>query len=97
MTKAVGVVASMALLAGCFGYNHSAKGWAYVGDTMLMLGGGAAIALDVTSKPAACSGPGCPYESPVGGGLVAGALLVSAGLFGMIFNATRPDLDIKHH
>ena len=83
------MLACIALLGGCFGYNSSAKGWAYAGDVLLMAGGGAAIALDVTNKPEACMGNGCPYVSPIGGGVVAGALLVSAGLFGIIFNATR--------
>jgi hypothetical protein len=35
-------------------------------------------------------GDGCPrYTPPVSGALVAGALLVTAGLFGIILNATR--------
>jgi hypothetical protein len=89
------VVALASCLTGCFGYNPSAKRWAYVGDTVLMVGGGGAIAADVLTKddPAPCM-PGvmCPYESPVSGAMVAGAMLVTAGLVGMIVNATRPNV-----
>ena len=91
---------SLALLAalaigttGCFGYNKSAKRWAYVGDTVLILGGGGAIAGDVLTKddpPPCMPGLMCPYESPVSGAIVAGAFLATAGLVGMILNATRP-------
>jgi hypothetical protein len=77
------------LLAGCFGYNSSAKKWAYAGDTILIVGGGAAVGLGVLDTPEPCMGAGCPYVSPIRGGYVAGALLVGAGLFGIIFNATR--------
>lgn len=80
------------LASGCWGYNSSAKKWAYVGNGVLMLGGGAAIALDLTNPPEACTGPSCPYDSPIRGGLVAGAVLVGAGLFGVLFNATRPEV-----
>ncbi len=91
--KVIAVVATVALLTGCFGYNRSAKRWSYAGDTVLLLAGGAAIAIDVTTKPAACMDTAtlrCPYEAPVGGAMVAGVILAAAGLFGMIFNATRP-------
>ena len=78
------------LLAGCFGYNRSAKGWAYVGDSLLMVGGAAAITADVTTRPGPCEGPGCPtYTPPFGGALVAGAVLAAAGLVGVVINATR--------
>jgi len=87
--RVVSLVLCVALLAGCWGYSSSAKGWSYVGDTILIAGGGAAIAVDLTNKPAACEGTACPYQSPIRGGLVAGALLVGAGLFGIIFTATR--------
>jgi hypothetical protein len=88
MSKAVAL--TCVLLTGCFGYNSSAKKWAYVGDTMLILGGGAAIGLEQSSKAPACMGAGCPtYTSSIGGGLIAGVVLASAGLFGIIFNATR--------
>lgn len=84
-----------ACLGGCFGYNTSAKRWSYVGDTLLVLGGGATIALDVTDKPADCmESPTvhCQYHSSIGGLMVTGVVLVGAGLFGMIFNATRPNV-----
>lgn len=79
---------------GCFGYNKSAKRWAYVGDTVLILGGGGAIAADVLTRtePPACMGRDCPYESPVSGAIVAGTMLVTAGLVGMVINATRPNV-----
>jgi hypothetical protein len=32
------------------------------------------------------------YSQPISGGIVAGALLVGAGIFGILFNATRPDV-----
>lgn len=82
-------------LTGCFGYNKSAKRWAYVGDTVLILGGGGAIAADVLTKdePAPCMpGTMCPYESPLSGAMVAGAVLVTAGLIGILVNATRPNV-----
>jgi hypothetical protein len=81
------------LLVGCWGYNSSAKRWAYVGDSLLILGGGAAIAVDQTTKPATCTGSGCPsYTPPISGALVAGVVLAAAGLFGIIFNATRAEV-----
>ena len=88
--RVVSLVLCVALLAGCFGYNSSAKGWSYVGDAILIAGGAAAAAYDVTeNKPMMCEGAGCPYQSPVRGGTVVGALLIGAGLIGIIFNATR--------
>ena len=81
--------------AGCFGYNKSAKRWAYVGDTVLIAGGGGAIAAGVLTKddpPPCMSGTTCPYESPISGAMVAGAMLVTAGIVGMIVNATRPNV-----
>ena len=91
--KAIAVLVMAAVVTGCFGYNRSAKRWSYVGDTVLMLAGGAAIAVDVTSKPEACMATAarpCPYEAPIGGAMVVGVILAAAGLFGIIFNATRP-------
>jgi hypothetical protein len=79
-------------LGGCFGYNKPAKRWAYVGDAVLILGGGAAIAVDVTSQDAPCAGDNCLYRSPIHGGLVAGVVLVAAGLCGIAFNATRTNV-----
>jgi len=93
--SAVALIASIALvspLGGCFGYNRSAKRWSYVGDTVLILGGGAAIAIDVTSKDAPCTGDNCPYRSPIRGTLIAGVVLAAAGVFGMLFNATRDNV-----
>jgi hypothetical protein len=90
--SAVALIASITLLAGCFGYNKSAKRWAYVGDSVLILGGGAAIAIDVTSKETPCMGDNCPYKSPIHGALVAGVVLAAAGVFGILFNATRTNV-----
>lgn len=91
--RVLALASALVLLSGCFGYNRSAKRWAYVGDTILILGGGAAIAGDQLTKPAACTGPGCPsYTSPISGALVVGAVLVAAGLFGIVFNATRDNV-----
>ncbi len=87
--RLVSLVLCVAMLGGCFGYNSSSKKWAYVGDAILIAGGGAAIALDQTNKPEMCMGAGCPYQSPVRGGTVIGAVLVGAGLLGILFNATR--------
>ena len=103
MNRAIAVLVTAALISGCFGYNKSAKRWAYAGDTVLILGGAVAIAADLLIKGQTCgTGPGfdvmptagrpCAYEPPVSGALVAGAVLVAAGLFGMIFNATRPNV-----
>jgi hypothetical protein len=92
----IAAIAGCALgLGGCFGYNPSAKRWAYVGDTVLMLGGGGAIAADVlTREPVAmpCPNNSCPYDPPFGGAMVAGAVLVTAGLVGLVINATRPNV-----
>jgi hypothetical protein len=83
---------SSALLTGCFGYNSSAKGWAYAGDAILIAGGGAAIGLGVT-ETSSCQDTGAScYEAPVNGATVAGALLVTAGIIGILFNATRAEV-----
>jgi hypothetical protein len=88
MPRVVALVACAALLSGCFGYSPSAKKWAYVGDTVLILGGGGAIAADLlTHEP--CEGLNCGFDPPFGGGTVAGVVLVTAGLVGLVFNATR--------
>ena len=84
-----------ALATGCFGYNSSAKKWAYAGNTVLMLGGGAAIAMDVLDHRdrEMCTGTGCTdFDPPFGGAAVAGALLVTAGIVGIVINATRDDV-----
>jgi hypothetical protein len=84
------LLTAAALLAGCFGYTRSAKGWSYVGDSLLIASGGGVIAVDRTSAPT-CSGAGCPsFTAPVSGLLVAGVALAAAGVFGILFNATRP-------
>ena len=95
--RAALLVAALALAlgpTGCFGYNRSAKRWAYVGDSVLILGGGGAIAADVLTRtePPPCMGMACPYESPISGAIVAGTLLVTSGLVGMVVNATRPNV-----
>lgn len=91
-TRPVGKLALVALLSGCFGYNSSAKGWSYVGDSVLIAGGGAAIALGATDKTdCTATGASC-YDAPVSGTVVAGALLVTAGIVGIIVNATRAEV-----
>jgi hypothetical protein len=94
--RSVALVASLTLLAGCFGYNQSAKRWAYVGDAVLIAAGGATIALDVTSKDPPCmpdaSNNGCSYHSSIHGALIVGAVLAAAGVFGILFNATRDNV-----
>lgn len=93
--RLVAAIVAAALASGCLGYNPSAKRWAYVGDTVLVLGGGGVIAADLTSGDEACmpaTGVVCGYESPISGVLVTGAVLAAAGLFGMLFNATRPNV-----
>jgi hypothetical protein len=90
--SAAALIASITLLTGCFGYNQSAKRWAYIGDTVLILGGGAAIAVDATNKDEPCTGDNCPYKSPIHGALVAGVVLTAAGVFGILFNATRTNV-----
>lgn len=84
--KSVALVACFAL--GCFGYDPGAKKWAYVGDSVLIAGGAAAIAADLATRPGTCTAEGC-YQPAIDGGLVAGAMLVASGVVGMIFNATR--------
>lgn len=85
-------IALVTLLAGCFGYNPSAKRWSYVGNSVLVLGGGAAVAIDVTSKDEPCMGDNCLYKSSIHGTLIAGVVLVAAGLAGILFTATRDNV-----
>jgi hypothetical protein len=89
MPRVVALVACAAFATGCFGYSPPAKKWAYVGDTLLILGGGGAIAGDLlTHEP--CEGVSCPeFDPPFGGGTVAGVVLVTAGIVGLVINATR--------
>jgi hypothetical protein len=91
--RVVAILACVAALAGCFGYNSSAKKWAYVGDAVLLVGGAAAIAGDLATRPGPCSGMDCPlYKPPFDGGLVAGVMLATAGLVGLVLNATRDEV-----
>jgi ABC-type Mn2+/Zn2+ transport system permease subunit len=95
-TRLVALVTTLALVSGCFGYNKSAKRWAYLGDTVLILGGGGVIAGEVLTKDEPCMvsimTPRCRYEPPFTGAMVAGVILAAAGLFGIVFNATRPNV-----
>lgn len=90
--KAVALVVCAALVAGCFGYNSSAKKWSYVGNTVLIAGGAAAITADRTSSTEPCTSTtgACPYNPPISGAMVAGVLLVVAGIAGIIYTVTRP-------
>jgi len=96
LKRILAVIAMVAIGGtGCFGYNPSAKRWAYVGDTVLIAGGGGAIAAGFLTKGESepcMPGVMCPYESPVPGAAVVGALLVTAGIVGIIVNATRPNV-----
>jgi hypothetical protein len=90
-----GIVSAMlcvAMLTGCWGYTSSSKKWAYVGDSLLLVGGGAALAYGVEDKPAACTGDGCEYHSSIRGAEVVGVALLAAGLFGLLFNITRENV-----
>src|SRR5579883_1316596 len=96
MTRGATAIAAMIVLAasvpsaGCFGYTRGAKGWSYVGDTLLVAAGGVAIGLDPKAHPA-CENTGCqPYTPPLSTGIVAGAIAIGAGLVGIVLNATRP-------
>ena len=97
--SALAVTATLGLLSGslgCFGYNPSAKRWAYAGDALLIAAGGATIALDLTSAEAPCMpdamNNGCSYRSSISGAMIAGAVLAAAGVFGILFNATRDNV-----
>ena len=93
--KLVALVTVMAFATGCFGYNKSAKRWAYVGNTVLILGGGAAIASDVTSSDpemGMTTTAAKPYDPPFSGVMLAGVMLAAAAVFGIVFNATRPNV-----
>lgn len=92
----VASITLIAFLTGCFGYNKSAKRWAYVGDAILIAGGGTAIAIDVTEHQPRCMpdtmGNGCTFTPSIHGALIGGIVLAAAGLFGILFNATRDDV-----
>ncbi|MBS1122211.1 MAG: hypothetical protein H6Q90_4439 [Deltaproteobacteria bacterium] len=95
LKRALAVVVAITLATGCFGYNKSAKRWAYVGNTVLILGGGGAIAADQLSSkevPSMTTTAARTYEPPFSGALLAGVVLVTAGLVGIVFTATRPNL-----
>ncbi|MEO8699836.1 MAG: hypothetical protein ABI867_07320 [Kofleriaceae bacterium] len=82
--------------SGCFGYNRSAKKWAYVGNSVLILGGGGVIAADRLGSSDPDTGmtmtAAKPYDPPFSGVLLTGVILATAGLFGIVFNATRPNV-----
>jgi hypothetical protein len=89
--RAVALLTCAVLATGCFGYNSGAKKWAYVGDTILVVGGAAAITADILTKDEMCTGTGCPdFTLPFGGTTVAGTFLLTAGIGGFMINATRP-------
>ena len=90
--RSLAAIVAIGALTGCFGYNKSAKRWAYAGDSVLILGGGGAIAADVLTRsdPAPCPvNTMCPYDSAISGAMVAGTMLVTAGIVGIVVNATR--------
>lgn len=90
--QAIAAVTIAALCGGCFGYNPSAKRWAYLGNAVLVAGGGAAIAGDEATKPPPCTGTGCPYRPKLEGPELLGAMLVTAGVIGIVINATRANV-----
>jgi hypothetical protein len=76
---------------GCFGYNRSAKSAAYVGDSVLIVGGSGTIGAELLLGKDSCQGAGCVEPlSPVTGPLVLGTMLVTAGVVGLLLNLTRP-------
>jgi len=91
----VTLLALCALSTGCFGYNRSAKRWAYVGDTVLILSGGGAIAADVVSGQRTTGEGAAEYTPLFGGATVVGVLLVVGGIVGMVINATRSDVKVS--
>jgi len=91
--KLIALITIAAFTSGCFGYNRSAKRWSYVGNTLLILGGGGVIATDLTAaepEKGLTTTAAKPYDPPFSGVMLAGVMLVAAGLFGIVFNATRP-------
>lgn len=91
----VAIFALGTLATGCFGYNRSAKRWAYVGDTVLIIGGGGAVAADVVGGHDKVGEGVAEYQPLFGGMAVVGALLVAGGIAGMVINATRPDVKLS--
>jgi hypothetical protein len=95
-SRGVAVLALTAMLGGCFGYNSSAKKWAYFGDALLIVGGGTTIGVDIATRDPTCTAPTCmPYRAPIDGLLVAGAVLAAAGLVGIVINATRKNVKLS--
>lgn len=93
MGQRFGALVLACVLCSCWGYNSSSKHWAYFGNSLLIAGGGAAIAVDQTSKDAPCTGTGClVYSPPISGLLLAGTLVATAGLVGILLNATRAEV-----
>lgn len=93
LARLAATCAVAATLAGCFGYTRSARSWAYVGDALLVAGGGATIAVGVAGAPAAppaMAGELPRYQPPLAGPVAAGAFLIAAGVAGLALNATRP-------
>jgi hypothetical protein len=97
--RRIAVIAMIALGSGCIGYSRSAKRWAYVGNSGLIGVGGGALALGILSFDSSCSTTTMTSSSsntciaPVGrfsGISVVGAVLVVAGLVGIVLTATRP-------
>ena len=87
--RGLALVACIPLVTGCFAYDPGAKKWAYVGDTVLVVGGGGMIAGDILTHEK-CEGTPCPsFDPPFSGAAVAGAILVVAGIIGMLITATR--------
>ena len=91
----VTIVVIATLATGCFGYNPSAKRWAYVGDTVLIIAGGGAIAADVVGGHEVVGEGAAEYKPLFGGAAVVGALLVLGGFTGIVINATRPDVKLS--
>ena len=62
---------------------------------MLILGGGAAITAGALDKepPTQVMTGDKPYDSPFNGAMVAVVVLATAGLVGIVFNATRPTVE----
>jgi F0F1-type ATP synthase membrane subunit c/vacuolar-type H+-ATPase subunit K len=91
-TRPCAALAVAALLGtGCFGYNRPAKRWAYVGNSVLIAAGGGAIAQDVLGSSGPEPAMAVPsYEPPLSGMMLAGIVLATAGVVGIVFNASRP-------
>lgn len=97
---ALAIFLSAVFSSGCIGYNRSAKRTAAVGDSLLILGGGAVIGAELLwggEDSCNAANPNCRMSTqedlgPVTGPLVAGTVLVTAGIVGLILNFTRPNV-----